>query len=442
MDVSVGSYRAPINYVDTRRAFNTVRAIGATIVALASIVAMTWDLPSAPYVLVAAMAVTVDALYRRNHGDDAFVPLVLDVTAIAVALLVRGSTPSAEVAAFLYVIAASMLLLPLIRAMLVIVYAIVWIPALVFLAPLVQDVGTQAEAEVLDRVAMVVFISVIALLLYAAGREVHASSSRHAEALDTERRAVELRNEFVSLVSHELRTPLTSITGFTDFLQENWSNLDPQEIDEFLSIMRREETHLSNLVEDILVIPRLEAGVLPLEPVEVDLKEVAFETARLIFRGSPKEHNVSMPGGIVVTADPVRLRQILRNLLENARKYGGDQVLIEGEPQGATYRIVVSDNGPGVPSDHQDSIFEQFQQVTKGDARLEQGVGLGLPIARKLARAMGGNLWYESRFPTGARFCFTLPLAEATGESRASGESGQTLIEPSALSGREPESHR
>ena len=175
--------------------------------------------------------------------------------------------------------------------------------------------------------------------------------------------------------------------------------------------MRREETHLSNLVEDILVIPRLEAGVLPLDAEPIDLKDVAFETARLIFRESPTEHSVSIPGGVRVMADPTRLRQILRNLLENARKYGGDQVLIEGEPKDGMYEVSVSDNGPGVPDAHREAIFEQFQQVTRGDARLEQGVGLGLPIALRLARAMGGDLWYESRFPTGARFCFTLDLA-------------------------------
>ena len=433
MDVPIRSYQAPINYVGIRRAFNTVRAAGAMVVALGAVVTMTWDFPSAHYVLLATLVIAGDALYRRNHGTNPLLPLVVDVTAIGFALLIRGSTPSIEVAAFLYVVAASMLMLPLLRAIGAIGYALVWIAPLVLFAPLVGGTEELEQAATLDRMAMIVFVAVIALLLFAAGREVNASTSRHATALDTERRAVALRNEFVSLVSHELRTPLTSITGFTDHLLDSWHDLDPAEVKEFLSIMRREETHLSNLVEDILVIPRLEAGVLPLETESIDLKDLAFETARLIFRESSTEHSVSIPGGVRVMADPMRLRQILRNLLENARKYGGDQVLIEGEPKGGLYVVSISDNGPGVPEAHREAIFEQFQQVTRGDARLEQGVGLGLPIALRLARAMGGDLWYESRFPTGARFCFTLHLASEEPEAPPGPDTENPATEHSAI---------
>ncbi len=414
MPVTVGNYRAPINYDENRRAFNLVRIVAAAVVATASVVAIIWGLESAPFVLAASLVVAGDGVYRIRHATPAFPLLLVDVTAIGFALLVRGSTPSAEVSAFLYVVAASMLLLPLIWAGLAIVYALAWVPILITYAPLVEESGRSVlQAQILDRIAMLVFVIVIGLLLYVAGREVHAASRRHTEALDAERRAVELRNEFVSMVSHELRTPLTSIAGFTDHLQENWKSLDGEEIAEFLSIMRREEAHLRNLVEDILVIPRLEAGVLPLDLTDVDLGEQAFDTARIIFQGSPVEYSIEIPGGVSVRADVMRVRQIFRNLLENARKYGGDQVLVDGHASDASYQVVVADNGPGIPEAHHDTIFERFEQVTKGDARLGEGIGLGLPIARMLARAMGGDLWFEPRFPTGSRFCFTLPLALA-----------------------------
>jgi len=118
-----------------------------------------------------------------------------------------------------------------------------------------------------------------------------------------------------------------------------------------------------------------------------------------------------IPGGTIALADRRRAIQILRNLCENAKKYGGDQILVEGLPLGDQYLVVVADNGPGVASTDRERIFEHFEQVTKGDSRIEDGIGLGLPIARRLARAMGGDVWYEERFPTGARFCFTIRTA-------------------------------
>ena len=113
----------------------------------------------------------------------------------------------------------------------------------------------------------------------------------------------------------------------------------------------------------------------------------------------------------MVHADRRRVVQVVRNLCENARKYGGDQILIEGLPLGDQYLLVVADNGPGVTLADRERIFEHFEQVTKGDARREDGIGLGLPIARRLSRAMGGGVWYAERFPTGARFCFTVRTA-------------------------------
>ncbi len=216
------------------------------------------------------------------------------------------------------------------------------------------------------------------------------------------------------MVSHELRTPLTSIAGFTDALRESWANLDDKEIEEFLIIMRRETGHLRDLVEDILVIPRLETGHLRMDAETLDLRKECFDIADLALQDFNTEFDIAIPTSVAVHADPVRLRQVLRNLLENALKYGGDQVLIEGEPDGSMFRVVVTDNGPGVPEIDRERIFDHFEQLTKGDSRVSQGVGLGLPIARKLVRAMGGDLWYESRFPTGSRFCFTLPTSSMT----------------------------
>lgn len=249
-------------------------------------------------------------------------------------------------------------------------------------------------------------VAVVGAVLYA--RKVR---TREQQAVASAEAARELKNEFVAMVSHELRTPLTSIAGFTDTLVESWRDLAGEEVDEFLSIVAKQARYLGDLVEDILVIPRLEAGRLRLEPDVFDLTSLVHQVVDLLFPpGTRREASVAIPGGVRVYADAQRVQQVLRNLLDNARKYGGDQLLIEGFSYGEHYVLVVSDNGAGVPPDAVGKIFEHFEQMSKGDARSASGVGLGLPIARKLARAMGGDVWFERRFPRGSRFCFSMAL--------------------------------
>jgi signal transduction histidine kinase len=241
------------------------------------------------------------------------------------------------------------------------------------------------------------------------GREREREVRRLSEEAHT------IKNDFVALVSHELRTPLTSIAGFSDALIESWSTLPSEEIDEFLSIIHRQAIYLGDLVEDVLVIPSLEANRLRLDPGLFDLGELIEDVAQMVFpNGGRKSSLVSLPDGVRVYADRRRVQQVIRNVMENARKYGGDQILVEGAVLGDQYLIVVSDNGPGVPDEETQQVFEDFEQLSKGDARDSTGMGLGLPIARRLARAMGGDVWYERRFPTGARFCYSLPLNRRT----------------------------
>ena len=234
---------------------------------------------------------------------------------------------------------------------------------------------------------------------------------REREVLRLSEEAHTIKNDFVAMVSHELRTPLTSIAGFADTLVHSWSELPSEEVDEFLSIINRQAIYLGDLVEDVLVIPRLEANRLRLDPELFDFGDLIEDVAQMVFpNGGKKTSLVSLPDGVRVYADRRRVQQIVRNLMENARKYGGDQIMIEGFVMGDQYLVIISDNGPGVPDPEMEKVFENFEQVSKGDARESTGIGLGLPIARRLARAMGGDVWYERRFPTGARFCYSLPL--------------------------------
>jgi len=252
-------------------------------------------------------------------------------------------------------------------------------------------------------------LGLVALLV--AWRMTSRGREREREIMRLSEEAHTIKNDFVAMVSHELRTPLTSIAGFSDTLVEGWTDLPSEEVDEFLNIINRQAIYLGDLVEDVLVIPRLEANRLRLDPELFDFGDLIEDVAEMVFpNGGRKTSLVSLPDGVRVYADRRRVQQIVRNLMENARKYGGDQIMIEGFVMGDQYTVIISDNGPGVPDVETQKVFENFEQISKGDARESSGIGLGLPIARRLARAMGGDVWYERRFPTGARFCYSLPL--------------------------------
>ncbi|HKX76091.1 MAG TPA: HAMP domain-containing sensor histidine kinase [Acidimicrobiia bacterium] len=265
-------------------------------------------------------------------------------------------------------------------------------------------------------VSLLCLLVAVAALLGSATK-VQKARAREQTARQEATEARHIKNDFVAMVSHELRTPLTSIAGFADTLSENWKELSDGEVQEFLGYISKQSQYLGDLVEDVLVIPRLEAGRLRFRVETFDLGALVHEVANLLFPpGGGREAAVSLPAGVRLQADPKRVQQVVRNLLENARKYGGDQVLIEGFAHGEQYVLVVSDNGPGVPDSSVHTIFEHFEQLSKGDSRSSSGIGLGLPIARRLARAMGGEVWYERRFPTGSRFCFSLPAKAAVNE--------------------------
>ncbi len=425
MSDGISRYAAPIQYADVRRSYNGARVLGGIVVTIAALSLWQESVATVPILLAGALVVTTQGLWARNHGSSAVPSLVIDATLVGGVSMARGFSGGVEGAGFVYLVVGSLLLLPLTQAAGVIVYGALWAIPIALVGPLVE-IG--AEGSVVDIGAVVAAAVVVARLLYATGQALFTAEARHREALEAEKRAVELKDEFVSMVSHELRTPLTSINGFSDTLRESWSQLPPNEVDEFLLIMRGETQHLSNLVEDILVIPRLEAGRLRLEPGIIALRDEAYEVSRLVFTGTTREVQIDIPADIRVTADPNRVRQIFRNLLENARKYGGDQVLIAGELTGESYKVVIADNGTGIPVEDRERIFEHFEQAVRGDARSE-GVGLGLPIARKLARAMGGDLWFEPRFPTGAQFLFTILSApDDEAESAAASEDTVTPI--------------
>jgi signal transduction histidine kinase len=419
VNLHLSAGRAPIEYRAIRVAFHGIRAVTATVIGIVAVAFVAVD--SAGYAIpyaIGAGIVLGDALYRRTRGDSAGPPLLIDFTVLGSAMVIGGASPSVEVAALAYGIVAIALFLPVRQTGLLTVYVLGWAAAITALggSGLLPATGRGA----FDNFATIVLLVSVAALMSRVARSLLETQDRQQKLLEQERRSVEVKNEFVSMVSHELRTPITGISGFAETLRDHWRDLPPSEVDEFLTIVRGESDHLANLVEDILVIPRLDAGQLRFHLEQVGVSDIVESVAETVLDPSTSAE-IDVPVYVKVWSDPVRLRQILRNLVENACKYGGNEIYISGEERrDGTYTVIVADNGSGIAEADQQRIFEHFEQLSRGDARLEQGVGLGLPIARKLARAMGGDLWYEDRFPVGAAFCFDVDIVKEPEESSAS----------------------
>ena len=220
-----------------------------------------------------------------------------------------------------------------------------------------------------------------------------------------------MRASLVSTVSHELRTPLASIKGYATTLLAEDVQWDREAQNEFLKIISDESDRLSELVNNMLDLSRLDAGALRLEQVECDIEKSIDEAARRVQFDSNR-FDVQVEAGLPpLYADPLRLETILRNLLENAVKYGGGgasiQVEVQKENEGILFRIL--DDGPGIPTDEGARIFESFYRVGNSLTRVAGGAGLGLAICQGLVHAHGGRIWVEPQ-EHGTCIAFTIPL--------------------------------
>lgn len=224
------------------------------------------------------------------------------------------------------------------------------------------------------------------------------------------------RKEFVANASHELRTPLFSLAGFLELLADE--EMDDATRAQFLARTREQVERLSRLATDLLDLSRIDAGHLRVEREEVDLVEIA-ETlgAELQPIARATDHRLVVSDGSPVwaLADEERVLQIGRALAGNALTHTppGSTVTLAASSRPGGVTLSVSDDGPGIPAEHRDEVFERFFRV---DGTHAHGSGLGLAIARELAEKMGGTVVLEVG-PTGTRFALTLPAVGPTGVS-------------------------
>jgi two-component system phosphate regulon sensor histidine kinase PhoR len=226
------------------------------------------------------------------------------------------------------------------------------------------------------------------------------------------RRADQIRRDFVANVSHELRTPLTAIRGYVEALLDDRS--DAADTTRFLDIIARHSARMERLVADLLRLARLDARQEVLDLASCDMQQlfntVVGDVAPTVEAKRQHITTSVSTDAARVQADPAKLHDVLRNLVENAVNYSPEAATIElaAARSNGAIRISVSDSGPGIPPEDLSRVFERFYRVDKSRSR-PGGTGLGLAIVKHLVELHGGQATAENRAAGGARFIITLP---------------------------------
>lgn len=228
--------------------------------------------------------------------------------------------------------------------------------------------------------------------------ELSAANARLSELIRT-------KDEFIASVSHELRTPLSVVVGLAAELRDNGDSIDAAEYDELLDMVVEQSNDVAAIIEDLLVAARADIGTLTIAPRETRIQDVVDRALAPI--GRDQRRRIEMDLGMAsIEVDPVRLTQILRNLVTNAVRYGGPSIGITVTESGDGVVMDVWDDGPPIAEVSQGLIFEPYVSAHPSQGQ-PAAVGLGLTVSRNLARRMGGDLEYEH---DGHRSIFHLTL--------------------------------
>jgi signal transduction histidine kinase len=228
--------------------------------------------------------------------------------------------------------------------------------------------------------------------------------------LDAKEQLVASKDQLIASVSHEIRTPLSSIVGFARLLYDS-SGLTQADRHEMMGLLVQQSADLTNIVDDLLVAAKADMGQLQVTTVSVDMRAQAAQALESLDPGSRKVVRLSNDT-VRCAGDPARVRQIVRNLISNALRYGGPQITVNVETLPGVGSLVVVDDGPGIPEELRPRVFDAY---TRGDQPLglAPSLGLGLHISRTLAELMRGSLTYS--YENGESiFELRLPLDHST----------------------------
>ena len=248
--------------------------------------------------------------------------------------------------------------------------------------------------------------------------ELNEQNSRLDAALERAQAAARTKGEFLANMSHELRTPLNAIIGFADIISGQSFGADPGRYANYAGDILKAGKHLLKIVDDVLEFSRREENGLSLSTTAIDAVELVEDACAYVTEAARRRgiDLVYAPPHAEIVADRTRALQVLINLLSNAVKFtpAGGSVGVEVVPRAEAVDVTVWDTGPGIPLDKQEQVFEPFYQVhDQAYSRPHEGVGLGLAIARRLARMMGGEVTLTSIDGEGCRFTARFPRAGA-----------------------------
>ena len=243
-------------------------------------------------------------------------------------------------------------------------------------------------------------------------------------ALETQQAAIaelqwlnQSKSRFLSTISHEFRTPLTAIIGYSEFLTANAGN--PDAVAEDAAVIHREASRLNRMVDDVLLLDRVDAGRLPLQREPLDVNTLV-EDVVIAFRPLTDKHQIVLslaPDLRLLAGDHDRVHQAITNLVSNAVKYspGGGAVTIATRNDGDAVVLSVADQGIGIAPTDLPRIFDRFERIESGIAGRISGAGLGLSIVQEIAALHGGRIWAESEPGVGSTFFLALPSADSSG---------------------------
>jgi len=299
------------------------------------------------------------------------------------------------------------------------------------LFPYIQErYGSDSQA-VIDHILALDKIMALDMIVGLESYWIHYTAAmQHIHTLNTEIQAASAaKSQFLANMSHEFRTPLNAIIGFTEVMQDGLGGPLSDEQAEYLTDIHNAGQLLLRLINDVLDIAKIEAGRLELYyetfPIAQAIRD-AITTLRPAAAKKGIELRWQLPPDLgVITADQIRLKQILFNLLSNAVKFtDSGSVRVSAQVEENNLHLLVADTGIGIRPEDRSRIFVEFSQVDASHGRKYEGTGLGLSLSKRLAEAHGGSIWFDSEIGKGSVFHVLLPLLP---KSDVQGKAGLTL---------------